>query len=121
MKGVEIVCVPTFWTRFDGTKEALEVNPSGEELFLRSTLVSRAFENTCAVVFANAGGKEEKGYLGMSCVVLPLKGMVAEADGTGDQVVTGEVAFKILQLAEENYKIRQDLLSPGFHYTWSKI
>jgi predicted amidohydrolase len=113
--------VPTFWTALDGTEEALSYNPDAEILFLRSTLVSRAFENTCAVVFANAGGKKDKGYAGLSCVVMPLRGIVAEAEGTEEQVVVGEVDIKILEVAEDNYGIRKDLLSPGFHYTWSKI
>ncbi|KAG4429084.1 hypothetical protein IFR05_015431, partial [Cadophora sp. M221] len=55
-QGAKLVIVPTFWTLADCSEKGLRRNPFAEELFLESVLVARAFENTCAVVFVNAGG-----------------------------------------------------------------
>lgn len=121
LAGAKIIIVPTFWTMNDITPQGMAHNPESEALFLRSTLVSRAFENTCCVVFANVGGATEKGYAGLSSVVVPFKGMIAEAEGTREQVVVADVDMQILEDAEECYGIRRDLSSEGFHYRWSKI
>jgi predicted amidohydrolase len=76
--GAKIIIIPTFWNLSDCTEEGLKHNPRSEALFLESTLVSRCFENTCMVVFANAGGpvgKTTKGaYAGLSQVAVPFKG-----------------------------------------------
>lgn len=66
--GAKIIIIPTFWTLNDCNKEGLARNPASEALFLDSMLTARAFENTCAIVFANAGGPPGKGYAGLSQV-----------------------------------------------------
>ena len=84
-------------------------------------LVARAFENTCAVVFANAGGpKGGQGgsYVGLSQVAVPFKGALGKlGDGEGMSVV--EVDMRILEEAEENYRVREDLGREGWHYAYS--
>ncbi|KAL2220401.1 putative hydrolase, carbon-nitrogen family [Thermoascus aurantiacus ATCC 26904] len=120
-RGAEIVIVPTFWTRHDASPAALSLNPDSEALFLESTLTSRCFENTCAVFFANVAGPAEK-YLGMSRVCLPHVGPVGkdkktmEAEEEG--VLTVDVDLEVLRVAEENYKVREDIGREGWHYVY---
>jgi len=73
-------------------------------------------------VFANAGapvGKSTKGaYAGLSQVTVPFKGalgMLGEEEGMS--VV--EVDMQILEDAEANYKVREDMRRPGWHYEYS--
>lgn len=70
--------IPSFWTGEDGGEGNLH-NPQCEELFLDSIVVSRAFENECAIVYVNCGGSKEEGYIGRSAVALPFKGVVGKA------------------------------------------
>ncbi|KAL2010730.1 hypothetical protein VTN00DRAFT_6537 [Thermoascus crustaceus] len=117
--GVEVVVVPTFWTRQDASPTALSLNPNSEALFLESTLTSRCFENTCAVIFANVAGPRDR-YLGMSRVCLPHVGPVggktmgAEEEG----VLVVEMDLGVLKVAEENYKVREDIGREGWHYVY---
>lgn len=82
-QGARIVVVPTFWTLADCSPAGRRRNPAAEELFLDSVLTARAFENTCAVVFANAGapkggapglGPERAHWAGASQVAVPFVG-----------------------------------------------
>lgn len=70
--------IPSFWTSADG-EEGLLHNPKCEEVFLQNTVISRAFENECCVVFVNCGGKSEDGFIGESAVALPFLGSVGRA------------------------------------------
>jgi predicted amidohydrolase len=120
--GAQIIIIPTFWNLSDCNAAGLAANPRAEALFLESTLVARAFENTALIVFANAGapvGKSTKGaYAGLSQVTVPFKGalgMLGEEEGMS--VV--EVDMQILEDAEANYKVREDMRRPGWHYEYS--
>lgn len=56
-------------TLTDCSEYGLSVNPRSEALFLESTITSRTFENTCTVVFVNAGGpvgSPNSNYAGLS-------------------------------------------------------
>lgn len=120
MQGAKIILIPTFWTAFDMSEEGLAYNKDGEKLFLETTLVARAFENTCAVVFCNAGGPSSEGFLGLSQVCLPI---VGKLDGSFADSEEGlrivEIDMEILDVAERNYKIRKDLASEDWHYGYS--
>ena len=70
-----VIC-PTFWTSADGDPIGLAHNPECEELYLDNLIVSRAFENECAVVFVNAGGPAKDAFIGRSGVTLPFLGKV---------------------------------------------
>jgi predicted amidohydrolase len=119
-QGAKIVIVPTFWMASDCSPEGLKYNPDAEALFLRTTLVARAFENTCCVVFVNAGGKVEDGYCGLSQVAMPLVGAVKESfDGPEEGMRVVEVDMEILEIAENNYKVREDLAKEDWHYGYS--
>ena len=120
LQGAKIIIIPTFWTAFDMSAEGLAYNKDAETLFLKSTLVARAFENTACIVFCNAGGPKEEGYVGLSSVTMPIAGTLSGSfeDGeTGVRVV--EVDMKLLDIAENNYKIREDLKRDDWHYGYS--
>ncbi|EEA24115.1 hypothetical protein TMatcc_007188 [Talaromyces marneffei ATCC 18224] len=118
-KGAETIIMPTYWGKHDVSEEVLKINPNSEQLFIESALTSRCFENTCAIVFANAAGPADF-YLGLSRVVVPFIGPVdgksMDAEEEGALVV--ELDLSLPKLAEENYKIRQDITSKGWHYSY---
>lgn len=121
MQGARIIIIPTFWTAHDMTAKCLEVNKDAELLFLRSALITRACESTCCVVFVNAGGPKEEGFIGISQVTMPLVGPLPgsfEDSSEGMRVVS--VDMSLLDIAEENYVIRQDLMGDDWHYGYSK-
>jgi predicted amidohydrolase len=104
----------------DCLPEGLKINPDAEALFLRSTLIARAFENTCCVIFVNVGGKAEDGYCGLSQVAMPLIGAVKGSfDGPEEGMRVGEVDMEVLEIAERNYKVREDLAKEDWHYGYS--
>jgi predicted amidohydrolase len=120
--GAKTIILPTFWALSDCTPEGLSYNPMAEQLFLESTIVARCYENTCMVVFANAGGppgKTEKGtYAGLSQVCVPLQGALGKL-GPEEGMTVVDVDMKVLDVAEANYKVRQDMGSEGWHYEYS--
>ncbi|KAI0390350.1 carbon-nitrogen hydrolase [Xylariaceae sp. FL0594] len=122
--GAQIICVPTFWSMRDVSDEGYRLNPEGEALFLNSTVVSRAFENTCAVVFVNAGGPPRKGentsFAGLSQVGLPHLGSVGRM-GRAEGLSIVSVDMDVLRIAEENYKVREDMKTEGWHYAYTRI
>ncbi|KAI1810857.1 carbon-nitrogen hydrolase [Poronia punctata] len=122
--GAQIICVPTFWSMRDVSDEGYALNPDGEALFLNSTVVSRAYENTCAVVFVNAGGPPKKGentsFAGLSQVGLPHIGGVGRL-GRAEGVSVVDVDMEVLRIAEDNYKVRQDMRTEGWHYAYTRI
>jgi len=110
--GARLIIIPTFWGVEDCGELGLKHNPQAEVLFLESMLVARAFENTCAVVFANGGDA------GLSQVALPFKGALGKM-GQEEGLSVVEVDMGVLDDAEENYKVRQDMGSEGWHYEYS--
>jgi len=144
--GAKTIIIPTFWTLADCSPYGLSVNPRAEALFLESTLTARAFENTCCIVFVNAGGpaassKKETGtpepeegksgpspelklsnghYAGLSRVALPFVG--ALGDETKDSAEEGmsivDVNMQHVEEAEANYKVRADMDSETWHYSY---
>ena len=111
-------------TLADCTPRGLELNPLSEALFLDSIINSRAYENTCAVVFVNAGGPKDATkpgtYAGLSRVSLPFIG--ALGDETKESCEEGmsvvEVDMDVLDEAERNYKIRADMAREDWHYSY---
>lgn len=120
-QGCDLILIPTFWTAFDMSDAGLAINPHAEKLFLESTLTARAYENTCTIVFCNVGGPKEGGFLGLSGVYAPLVGRV---EGSFDDGQEGmrivEIDFNIAKVAEDNYKIREDLSGEDWHYGYEK-
>ena len=111
-------------THADCSAYGLAKNPHAEKLFLESTLTSRAYENTCAVIFVNAGGPRGSTkagtYAGLSRVTMPFIG--ALGDETKDSEEEGmsvvDIDMEILDEAEKNYKVREDLGREDWHYVY---
>jgi len=116
--GAQIIIIPTFWTLNDVNAAGLAHNPLSEALFLESTLTARAFENTCAIIFANAGGSRERGYAGMSQVTVPFKGAMGKL-GAEEGMSVVDLDMQILVDAEENYKVREDMKGEDWHYGYT--
>ncbi|PYH92777.1 hydrolase, carbon-nitrogen family protein [Aspergillus ellipticus CBS 707.79] len=119
VKGAEVVAVPTYWSKYDASPAALAHNPNSEALFLESTLTARCFENTCAVIFANVarGDEESDRFLGLSRVCLPVVGTVGTM-GAEEGVLVVDMDMGVVRIAEENYKVREDLVRDGWYYTY---
>jgi predicted amidohydrolase len=81
-------------------------------------LTARTFENTCGIVFANAGGPVEEGYAGLSQVVMPFVGPVVRMGEPGEGMRVCEIDLGVLEEAEANYKVREDLAREDWHYPW---
>jgi predicted amidohydrolase len=119
-QGAKIIIIPTFWTGSDCSAEGLRRNPDSETLFLESALTTRAFENTCCVIFVNAGGNEEGGPVGLSQVAMPFLGkMKGSFEGKEEGMKVVEVDMEILEEAEMNYKVREDMGRGNWHYGYS--
>ncbi|KAI0015060.1 carbon-nitrogen hydrolase [Xylariomycetidae sp. FL0641] len=122
--GAQLICVPSFWSLRDVSDEAYALNPRGEELFLNNAVVSRAFENTCAVVFVNAGGPPAKGedtmFAGVSQVGVPHIGSMGRM-GRAEGVSIVDLDMDVLRIAESNYKVREDMKTEGWHYGYTRI
>lgn len=122
-KGAKIIILPTFWTHADCSDYGLSKNPMSEKLFLESTITTRAFENTCAVVFVNAGAppeKEDSAYAGLSRVAVPFIGSLGNEtkDTKKEGMSVVDVDMELMEEAEKNYKIREDIEGEGWHYTY---
>lgn len=117
-KGAKMIIIPTFWTLSDCSKEGLAVNPVAEGLFLDSMLTARCFENTCAVVFANAGGPPGKGYAGLSQICVPYAGALARLGSSAEGMAVADVDMRIVEDAEANYQVRADLARSDWHYEY---
>ncbi|EON65327.1 hypothetical protein W97_04565 [Coniosporium apollinis CBS 100218] len=117
-QGAKIIIIPTFWTLTDCNPRGLAHNPSAEALFLDSTLTSRCYENTCAIVFANAGGPPGKGYAGLSQVTVPFIGPLTRLGSAAEGMSVVDLDLGILEDAEENYGVRKDLSRDDWHYMY---
>ncbi|KAH0491594.1 hypothetical protein TgHK011_003019 [Trichoderma gracile] len=123
--GAKFVICPTFWLNSDGGDIGAEVNPECERLFLENVAVARAFENTCGFVFCNTGaplgsgtsGKDEEGteFIGLTQVAMPLQGALGKL-GVEEAMSVVDVDGKVLDIAEEVYKVRADIAMEGWHY-----
>ncbi|OTA35357.1 hypothetical protein BTJ68_03276 [Hortaea werneckii EXF-2000] len=116
--GAKIIIVPTFWTLSDCSPAGLAVNPTAEGLLLDSMLTARCFENTCAVIFANAGGPPGKGYAGLSQVCVPYAGAITRLGSCAEGMAVVDLDMKIVEDAEENYQVRSDLARSDWHYEY---
>ena len=111
-------------TLADCTPYGLEKNPLSEKLFLESAVTSRAFENTCTVIFVNTGGPKgatKPGtFAGLSRVAMPFVGARgSETMNTGEEGMSiVEVDMELLEEAEKNYKVREDLAREDWHYVY---
>jgi predicted amidohydrolase len=117
-QGAKLIIIPTFWTLKDCNEAGLKLNPSSEALFLDSMLTARTFENTCAIVFANAGGPPGEGYAGLSQVTVPFVGALTKLGSSAEGMSVVDVDMQILEDAESCYRVRSDLASEDWHYDY---
>ncbi|KAI9719818.1 MAG: hypothetical protein M1812_003307 [Candelaria pacifica] len=108
------------WTLNDCSQAGLRRNPLAEAKFLDSILVSRAYENTSAIIFANAGGPSGRGYAGLSQVTVPFIGALGRLENSDEAMILVDIDTTILDEAEDNYKIRADLASADWHYDYTR-
>ncbi|KAM5342194.1 hypothetical protein ACJ41O_015225 [Fusarium nematophilum] len=121
LAGAKIIIIPSYWTSLDMCGEGLAYNPDCEKMFVQSTLVTRAFESTAAVIYCNVGGPAEEGFFGCSQVVLPIVGTVPGSFTDGEEGMRIlDVDMKTVEIAEQNYKIREDLRREDWHYGYLK-
>jgi predicted amidohydrolase len=101
-------------------------------------LTARTFENTCgrrslptlcvrvngadeisvAIVFANAGGPPGEGYAGLSQVTIPFVGPIARLGSGAEGMAVVDLDLAVLDIAEDNYKVRYDMARHDWHYTY---
>ncbi|CAH0046972.1 unnamed protein product [Clonostachys solani] len=122
LDGAKIIIIPSYWTSGDMTPDGLEYNPDCERLFVQNALVTRAFENTAAVIYCNVAGPAEEGFFGCSQVTLPIVGTVpgSFSDSEEGMRLVG-VDMRAVEVAEKNYKIRQDMAGKDWHYGYDKV
>ncbi|KAI5460328.1 carbon-nitrogen hydrolase [Mariannaea sp. PMI_226] len=106
--GAELILIPSFWYPSDAGEIGAKINPDAEKIFLQSTTISRAYENTAAIAFCNSGG--------MSCVAMPIQGALGQIDVDTEDMKIVPVDLDILHVAEENYKVRMDMNGELWHY-----
>lgn len=129
-KGARLIIAPSWWLMSDAGDAGTALNPLAEKTFLESLVVCRAFENTCAVAFVNAGGPVtgeerdadveanggvEREYAGLSQVGMPILGALGKMGGE-ERMEIVEVDMGVLSAAEGNYKVREDLAREDWHY-----
>ena len=78
--GAKTIILPTFWTLADCSTYGLSKNPMSEKLFLESTVTSRAFENTCAVVFGTYSPKSDLLVQPLSLTLKPVEAVFDSVD-----------------------------------------
>ncbi|KAH8666446.1 carbon-nitrogen hydrolase [Xylariales sp. PMI_506] len=122
--GAKIIIAPSFWGMKDVNDDGYALNPDGEALFLNSTMICRAYENTAGIIFVNAGGPPEEGektdYAGLSQVALPHVGALGRM-GRSEGMSIVDLDTSILDIAENNYKVREDMKKEGWHYAYQRI
>ncbi|KAF4981967.1 hypothetical protein FZEAL_2313 [Fusarium zealandicum] len=108
--GADLIIIPSYWFLTDAGEEGQALNPDAERIFIESALTARAFENTAAIAFCNAGG--------LSCVTMPILGALGKIDAGEEKLEIVEVDLDVLRVAEDNYKIRKDMQGERWHYRY---
>lgn len=117
--GVETVIAPTCWTHADAGA-GLQFNKNSESLFLNSLCTLRAFESEIVLVFCNIGASDDDqalGGVGVSQVTAPFFGKIAGFEDSRRGVITTEVDYSCLEVAEQVYKVRKDVMNEEWHYS----
>ncbi|KAJ5134222.1 hypothetical protein N7476_002560 [Penicillium atrosanguineum] len=119
-QGAKMIIIPAFWKYSDAGEVGMKRNPKSEGDFVDAAVVSRAFENTAAVVFCNVAGPIDGGYAGLSQVAMPFLGRIERFKDAEEGMKIVEVDMNILEEAEDVYKIREDMASSDWHYGYRK-
>jgi len=71
-----------------------------------------------AIVFANAGGPPGRGYAGLSQVTIPFVGPITRLGSSAEGMSVVDLDLGVLDVAEDNYKVREDLARHDWHYDY---
>jgi len=109
---VKIVFCPSMWSNGDAGK-GIKYNQNAEKIFVNSLCTARAFENEIILAYCNYAGiykYKNKVFksIGQSQITVPFIGPIVKTD-TKEKLLVADVNLKILQVAEESYKILEDL------------
>ena len=109
MQSAQIIILPTLWTASGASEAGHRHNPSAECLVLDSIMTARTYENTCAVVFANAGGPPGRNYCGLLQVIAPYIRPLARLRSSARGMAVADLDMQICNDAEDNCSIRHYL------------
>ena len=107
--GAQLIIVPAYWHITQMEPKVLALNPKSEVEFLDSVMVTRAYENTCAVALCNAWGQSQ--------VTMPILGSLGKLGVEEEGTIVSEIDLSVLGVAENHYMIRADLAREGWHYS----
>ncbi|GAA5938816.1 carbon-nitrogen hydrolase family protein [Sporobolomyces koalae] len=118
---VDLIICPTYWTNTDGGPDAKKWANDTEKKWLESLIVSRAFENECAIIFVNVGsdrGKDENDFdtvnpeerIGCSAVCLPFLGRIGGTKSAEEELVVLDMNLDVLADARAVYGMRKGLM-----------
>ncbi len=104
-EGARIIYVPSFWS------DAGISNYAHEARNIDSLCFVRAFENECAIAYANSAGEYEEGdsLIGHSQLTVPILGAVERLAHNRESLAVARVPLDILARAARVYKIRSDI------------
>jgi hypothetical protein len=71
-----------------------------------------------AIVFANTGGPPGSGFAGLSQVTVPFIGPLARFGSCAEGMLVVDLDMRLIDAAEENYKVRGDLARSDWHYDY---
>ncbi|KAK0391192.1 hypothetical protein NLU13_0693 [Sarocladium strictum] len=108
--GADIIIIPSWWYASDAGGDALALNPDSEKIFLESVTLARAYENTAAIIFCNAGG--------LSGLCMPVVGAVKRLPLGEERMEIAELDLEVLRVAEDTYRVREDMARSGWHYEY---
>jgi len=113
---VDLIIIPSYWKLDEPGSTMVRHDPRGENesKLIDGLVTSRALESEACVVFVNCGGKKEEGFLGRSCVSLPLKGLLINCLEPHEQLQIIDLDLSVLKDASEVYKIRHEYHSKPF-------
>jgi hypothetical protein len=75
--------------------------------------------NPTAIIFCNAGGPLGSGKAGLSQVTVPHIGPLARLGSPAEGILVVDLDLEVLDIAENNYKVRADLARDDWHYGYS--
>ena len=66
----------------------------------------------------NAGGPPGSGFAGLSQVTIPFVGPLARLGASPEGMLVVDLDLKVVDLAEDYYKVREDLARDDWHYDY---
>jgi len=104
-RGASVIFVPSFWS------DAGISNRETESRNIDALCHVRAFENECAIAYANAAGKlaPNDTLVGHSQLVVPIKGAIKRLTHNREALAVADVPMGVLERAAGVYRIKRDI------------